>query len=121
MLYISKFYQNILSVSVMDTDDGIEEIVKLDRLSRLCREGLKVWGFEEQSTGGFRLFSVNYSGANKSHKYLNEIDEILSTYDSFITLAHDIRTMSSSPIGYIYKDIVLSVMGSTIFWEEKEA
>lgn len=42
MLYISKFYQNTISVAVMDTDDGIEEIVKLDRLSRLCKEGLKI-------------------------------------------------------------------------------
>lgn len=120
MLYISKFYQNTISVAVMDTDDGIEEIAKLDRLSRLCKEGLKIWGFEEQNTGGFRLYSVSYSGVNKSPKYLNEIDEILSTYDSFVPLAYDIRTMSSSPKGYIYKDIILSVAGSTIIWKEKE-
>lgn len=120
MLYISKFYQNTISVAVMDTDDGVEEIVKLDRLSRLCKEGLKIWGFEEQSTGGFRLYSVSYSGVDKSLKYLNEIDEILSTYDSFAPLAYDIRTMSSSPKGYIYKDIILSVAGSTIIWKEKE-
>ena len=120
MLYISKFYQSTISVAVMDTDDGVEEIVKLDRLSRFCKEGLKVWGFEGQDTGGFRLFSVNYLGYNKSPKYLNEIDEILSTYDSFATLAYDIETMSNSPKGYIYKHIILSVAGAIINWEEKE-
>lgn len=120
MLYISKFYQNTISVAVMDTDDGVEEIVKLDHLSRLCNEGLKVFGFELQNTGGFRLYSVSYSGSDKTPKYLNEIDEILSTYDSFVTLAYDIRTMSNSPKGYIYKHIILSVAGAIINWEEKE-